>query len=221
MANTPLQNGLGHIYGPGKTVKTDGIFPVWLEQSGSVTMGALVSPEHKIDGTHKVSDFYPKSIRTATPFRDLGGHTFCPIPTYRVLEAVSATDTVVKIAKQDGLPLLVTGMSLAKASDATKKVTIAAAAVAVDSTDGYYKLTITADDFGTLAAGDVLILETCVNDTPAGLSKDNLIFDGIDTTKVKLNVSLIDVGRVIDDTAPAVPSGMKSKLQTIKWDKIF
>lgn len=219
--NTPLQNALGHVYGPGKNVKTEGIMPVWLEQSGSVTMGALVNPEYKVDGTHKVSDFYPKSIRTATPFKDLGGHSYCPIPTYRVLEAVTATDTVVKIAKQEGLPLLVTGMSLAKASDATKKVTVAAAAVAVDSTDGFYKLTITADDFGTLAAGDVLILEALAGDTPAGLSKDNLIYDGLDLTAVKLNVSLIDTGRVIEDTAPVVPAAMKQKLQTIKWDKIF
>lgn len=220
MANTPLQNGLGHIYGPGKSVKTDGAIPVWLEQSGSVTMGALISLEHKIDGTRKVSDFYPKSIRTATPFKDLGNHTFCPIPTYRVLEAVSATDTVVKIAKQDGLPLLVNGMSLANAADATKKITVDMDDVSID-TDGFYKITITANDFGTLAAGDALILESCAGDKPAGLSKDNLIYDGIDTTKAKLNVSLIDTGRVIEDTAPVVPAGMQQKLQTIKWDKIF
>ena len=54
MANTPLQNGHGHVYGPGMSVKSEGIIPVWLEQNGSRVMGGLIDLSAKIDGTNKV-----------------------------------------------------------------------------------------------------------------------------------------------------------------------
>lgn len=224
MANTPLQNGHGHIYGPGKSVKSEGIIPVWLEQNGSRVMGGLIDLSAKIDGTNKVRAFWPKSIRTATPcYAGSTKHTYIPMPTYLVLEAVSATDTVVKIAKGDGLPLLVDGMSLASAADATKKITVDMDDVSID-TDGFYKLTITAADFGTLAAGDVLVLETVAGKKPLGLTKTNLIYDGMsedELDKTKLNVVLCDAGRVIADTAPAASAGMKADLQTVKWEDIY
>lgn len=224
MVNTPLQNGHGHIYGPGKSVKSEGIIPVWLEQNGSRVMGGLIDLSAKIDGTNKVRAFWPKSIRTATPcYEGSTKHTYIPMPTYLVLEAVSATDTVVKIAKGDGLPLLVDGMSLALASDATKKITVDMDDVTVDN-DGFYKITITANDFGVLAAGDVLVLETVASKKPLGLTKTNLIYDGMsesDLDKTQLNVVLCDNGRLIADTAPAVPAGMKADLQTVKWEDIY
>lgn len=224
MANTPLQNGHGHIYGPGKSVKSEGIIPVWLEQNGSRVMGGLIDLSAKIDGTNKVRAFWPKSIRTATPcYEGSTKHTYIPMPTYLVLEAVSASDTVVKIAKGEGLPLLVNGMSLVNAADTNKKITVSTSDVSVD-TDGFYKITITAAALGELAAGDVLVLEAVAKKKPLGLTKTNLIYDGmsedeLDTTK--LNVVLCDAGRVIADTAPAVPAGMKAALQTVKWEDIY
>ncbi len=225
MANTPLQNGHGHVYGPGASAKSEGIIPVWLEQNGSRVMGGLIDLSATIDGTNKVRAFWPKSIRTATPcYAGSTKHTYIPMPTYLVLEDVSASDTVVKIAKGDGLPLLVGGMSLALASDATKKISINLDNVNIDDTDGFYKLTITANAFGALAAGDVLVLETVASKKPLGLTKTNLIYDGMsesDLDNTKLNVVLCDNGRLIADTAPAVPAGMKADLQTVKWEDIY
>ena len=216
MANTPLQNGHGHIYGPGKSVKSEGIIPVWLEQNGSRVMGGLIDLSAKIDGTNKVRAFWPKSIRTATPcYEGSTKHTYIPMPTYLVLEAVSAEGTVVKIAKGEGLPLLVNGMSLVKASDTTKKVTVSSANIAID-TDGFYKLTITANAFGTL--------ETVAAKKPLGLTKTNLIYDGMSEDELdatKLNVVLCDAGRVIADTAPAASAEMRAALQTVKWEDIY
>ena len=224
MANTPLQNGHGHVYGPGKSVRSEGIIPVWLEQNGSRVMGGLIDLSAKIDGTNKVRAFWPKSIRTATPcYEGSTKHTYIPMPTYLVLEAVSAEGTVVKIAKGEGLPLLVDGMSLVKASDTTKKVTVSSANIAID-TDGFYKLTITANAFGTLAAGDVLVLETVAAKKPLGLTKTNLIYDGMSEDELdatKLNVVLCDAGRVIADTAPAASAEMRAALQTVKWEDIY
>ena len=100
MANTPLQNGYGHIYGPGKSVKSEGIIPVWLEQNGSRVMGGLIDLSAKIDGTNKVRAFWPKSIRTATPcYEGSTKHTYIPMPTYLVLEAVSAEGNAAKAVR--------------------------------------------------------------------------------------------------------------------------
>lgn len=224
MANTPLQNGHGHIYGPGKSVKSEGIIPVWLEQNGSRVMGGLIDLSAKIDGTNKVRAFWPKSIRTATPcYKGSTKHTYIPMPTYLILEAVSEADTVVKIAKGEGLPLLVNGMSLVNAADTNKKITVSMSNVSVD-TDGFYKITITAAALGELAAGDVLVLEAVATKKPLGLTKTNLIYDGMSEDELdatKLNVVLCDAGRVIADTAPAVPAGMKEALQTVKWEDIY
>lgn len=220
MSSTPLQKALGHVYGPGATAKTEGAIPCWLEVNGSRIMGGLIDLQYKVDGTHKVVDFYPSAIRTATPCVDLGNHNYCPIPTYRVLNDVTAEGTTVEIAKQDGLPLLVTGMSLANAADPGKKVTIAANKVTVDA-EGFYKLTITANDLGALKKGDVLILEAFANKTPLGLTYENLLFEGVDVTKSKLNVKLIDNGRLIADTAAPAPAAMRQALQTVKWEDVF
>lgn len=224
MANTPLQNGHGHIYGPGKSVKSEGIIPVWLEQNGSRVMGGLIDLSAEIDGTNKVRAFWPKSIRTATPcYEGSTKHTYIPMPTYLVLEAVSAEATVVKIAKGEGLPLLVNGMTLVKASDTAKQVAVSSTNIAIDA-DGFYKLTITANAFGTLAAGDVLVLKTVAAKKPLGLTKTNLIYDGMSEEELdatKLNVVLCDAGRVIANTAPAASAEMRAALQTVKWEDVY
>lgn len=222
MAGTPLQNGLGRVYGPGKTAKSAGVIPVWLEQHGSRIMGGLIAMNHKVDGTRKVMDFYPTSICTATPFVDLGDHNYCPIPTYRVIEDVSAEATKVLIAKREGLALLVPGSSVALASDPTKKVSISAGNIKV--VDSYYELTISAGDFGALKAGDVLVLESMAEKVPLGLSKDNLIYDGYtaeELEKTKLNMVLIDDGRLIADTAAPASRFIRQSLQTVKWEDVF
>lgn len=222
MANTPLQNGLGHIYGPGRVVKSEGIIPVWLEQNGSRVMGGIIDLSYKVDGTNKVSDFWPSSIRTGTPCVELGSHQYAPIPTYRVLEDVSSTDTSVKIAKQEGLPVLVAGMSLANAEDSESEVSVTASAISLDEEDGYYILTITAGDLGTLAAGDVLVPTALADKTPVGLTKSNLLYKGLDDLdNTKLNITLVDEGRLIADTAPAASKAIRASLQTVKWENIY
>lgn len=220
--STPLQNGLGHIYGAGKTLQTKGTFPVWLEQDASRVIGGLISLQEALDGTHKVVDFWPAAILTATPCIELGNHNYAPIPTYRLLNDVSAADTKLTICKREGLALLVNGMSLALASDASKNITIdtTSSGNTVINTDGNYEITITANDFGVCKAGDVFVLEAYAAKAPVGLTKSNLQYEGADVNS-KLNITLIDRGRVMADTAAPASAFIREKLQTVKWEDIY
>jgi hypothetical protein len=215
--NTPLQNGLGHIFGPGKSVATDGMFPVWLEQDGSRIMGGIIDLQATFVSGLKVVDLYPSGIRTATPCHKLAVGSYIPIPTFKVVEAVTAESTVVKLAKWDGLAQIKNGMSLALPSDPSKKITTSSSNLKV-SADGNYDLTITAGTFGALAVGDSLILEAAAAWSVEGLTKSNLEYAGADPTS-KLNITLVDRGRLLAGPAPALPAEMKDKLQTIKYEE--
>lgn len=214
--NTPLQNGLGHIYGPGRTVKTDGMFPVWLEQDGSSIMGGIIDLQATYKSGLKVVDVYPTSIRTATPCYRLSAGSYIPIPTYRVVADVATDSTTVEIANWDGFAKLKNGMVLVLASDPTKKVTLSSSNLKT-GTDGNYAVTISAGTFGAMKAGDSLVLEEVASYVPTGLTKSNLEYEGADPTS-KLNITLVDRGRLLEGTAPSLPLVMKEKLQTIKYE---
>lgn len=215
--NTPLQNALGHLYGPGRTVETDGMFPVWLEQDGSSIMGGIIDLQHTYTGSLKVVDVFPDSIRTGTPCYKKTTGEYIPIPTYRVVKAVSASDTEVILANWDGCAKLKSGMKLDLPSDTSKNITTSSSNLAADS-DGNYKLTITANLFGVLAPGDCLVLDSAAGWAVKGLTKSNLDYKGADPTS-KLNVTLVDRGRILENVAPVTSKAMKEKLQTVKYEE--
>lgn len=215
--NTPLQNGLGHIYGPGRTVETDGVFPVWLEQYGSSIMGGIIDLQYKYTGSLKVVDVFPEAIRTGTPCYKKATGEYVPIPTYRVLEAVDASATTVIVADWDGCAKLKSGMKLVSGNDTSKNVTLSSSNFTKDS-DGNYKITITANALGTLAADDCLILDSAKEWKIKGLTKSNLEYKGVDPAS-KLNITLVDRGRILANVAPVVSEDMKDKLQTVKYEE--
>lgn len=213
--NTPLQNGLGHIFGPGKTAQTDGMFPVWLEQDGSRIMGGIIDLQYEYKTGLKVVDVYPNSIRTATPCYMAAVGSYIPIPTFRVVTALTAEGTTLELANWEGCAKLVKGMVLV--NPATKD-TITVGTIS-STADGNYKLTITADALGAMAVGDSLVLQEAASWDVAGLTKSNLDYYGADPTS-KLNITLVDKGRLLEGTAPALPKAMKEKLQTVKYEVI-
>lgn len=218
MANTPLQNGFGHIYGPGKSVNSDGMIPVWLEQNGSKIMGGIINLQSKYGTGKKVADLYPKAIRTGTPCYQKSVGEYVPIPTFRVLEDVSAAATTVVLASWWDTALLIEGLDLAVAGDPSKTVKTSSSNLQLQG-DGTYKLTITANALGVLKAGDALTLKETADWKVAGLTKTNLVYDGMDLSTTKLNITLVDRGRILEGTAPALPEIWKDKLQTVKYEE--
>lgn len=218
--NTPLQNGMGHIYGPGKTLESSGIQPCWLDQSGSRIFGGIIDLQSEIKSGLKVVDVYPEAIRTGTPCVKNADGNYIPIPTYRVVEDLDSMGTTLKLANWPGMAKLKDGMSIGL-PDGSKKITVAS--LTTDS-DGNYNMTITGNDLGELKVGDVLIIQDATafdieNLVPLGLTKDNLIYVGADPTS-KLNITLCDTGRIMEYMGAPVTPGMKSALQTIKFEEI-
>lgn len=205
------------MYGPGRTVETDGMFPVWLEQDGSSIMGGIIDLQHVYTGSLKIVDVFPDSIRTGTPCHKESTGVYVPIPTYRVLEDVSASDTTVIVANWDGCAKLKSGMKLVSANDTSKNVTLSGSNLATNA-DGNYKITITANALGTLSADDCLVLDSAKDFNIKGLTKSNLEYKGADPTS-KLNITLVDRGRILRNVAPVVSAGMKEKLQTVKYEE--
>lgn len=213
--NTPLQNGLGHVFGPGKTAQTDGMFPVWLEQDGSRIMGGIINLQHEYKSGLKVVDVYPSSIRTATPCYMNAVGSYIPVPTFRVVAELTAEGTSLELANWDGCAKLIKGMVLVNPAN-DKTVTVSTIS---STTEGNYKVTISADALGAMAVGDALVLQEAASWDVAGLTKSNLDYYGADPSS-KLNITLVDRGRLLEGTAPALPKAMKEKLQTVKYEVI-
>lgn len=213
--NTPLQNSLGHVFGPGKTAQTDGMFPVWLEQDGSRIMGGIIDLQYEYKSGLKVVDVYPSSIRTATPCYMKSVGSYVPVPTFRVVTELTADGTSLEIANWDGCAKLIKGMVLVNPAN-SKSVTVGTIST---TAEGNYKITITANALEAMAVGDSLVLQEAASWDIAGLTKSNLVYIGVDPTS-KLNITLIDRGRLLEGTAPALPKAMKEKLQTVKYEVI-
>lgn len=213
--NTPLQNGLGHIYGPGKTAQTDGMFPVWLEQEGSRIMGGIIDLQAEYKTGLKVIDVFPESIRTATPCYMKSVGEYLPIPTFRVVTALTAEGTTLELANWEGCAKLIKGMVLVNPAN-SKTLTVGTVS---STSEGNYKLTITAAALGAMEVGDALVLQEASAWDVTGLTKSNLNYVGADPTS-KLNITLVDRGRLLEGTAPALPKAMKEKLQTVKYEVI-
>lgn len=217
--NTPLQNGMGHIYGPGKTIASSGIQPVWLEQNGSRVFGGLINLQDTYKSGLKIVDLYPESIRTGTPCVKIGNKCY-PIPTFRVVGDVTSEGTTLVLAGWEGLAVPKQGLNVAL-PDGSKTLALPAMS---KTAEGNYTMTITADALGELKDGDVLVLQDATvfdykTVVPSGLTKDNLLYRGADPNS-KLNVSLVDEGRIIDCMAAPVPGPMKAALQTVKFEEI-
>ncbi|MEG1289555.1 MAG: hypothetical protein RRY36_09635 [Bacteroidaceae bacterium] len=218
-----LQNSMGHLYGTGIELQTEGMFPAWLDQRGSRIMGGLIRLDGTI-GTHKIYDIYADDyIRTGTMCSIGDKKELTPIPTYRILSAIDSTATKVIIANWFGLAKLIDGLKISNPDDETKSITINTNTTNGNTkinADGNYEVTITAGQLGTIL-GDALIAEDARVLDPFGLTKNNLDSRGV-KNKIghSFNVTLIDEGRILEYMVASVPTSYKRNyLQTLKFEK--
>lgn len=152
------------------------------------------------------------------------GGTAKVIETFEVAAAVSATDTVLKLRAYASHPKPVAGMVVMKApatSTATGKATALGTPVLTEN-DGVYEITITANDFGVLAAGDILIKAASAGASakiyaePTGLTENDVwIEDGDYAATV---ASVFD-GEIMEDRIQPIPAFVKTLLPMIKFTK--
>lgn len=152
------------------------------------------------------------------------GGTAKIIETFEVAEAVGATDTTLKLKAYASHPKPNAGLVVMKAPTTptgTGKA-IALPTPTLNEADQVYEFTITANDLGVLAAGDILIKATAAGATasiyamPTGLTENDVwIEDGDYAATV---ASVFD-GEIMEDRIQPIPAFVKTLLPMIKFTK--
>lgn len=154
---------------------------------------------------------------------DQAGGTATVIKTFEVAAAVSSTDTTVKVKAGARYPLLEQGDIVMKAPTT---LTGTGKAVAVgevtDEEDGTLSFTITANDLGTLAAGDVLTIAASAGASktmayiPTGLTFNDVYVEEGDTAAT---IASVFDGEIMEDRIQPIPAAYKAALPQIKFTK--
>lgn len=178
------------------------VMPVWLEVK-----------ERKIaGGTFSLSGVAKGTIFAAgMPVRlDKMGGTVTILPTFQVVGAVSSSATTLVLKPQSGVAPA-QGMIVGKmtsAGVAAKAVALGAATPLTGDDAGKYQFTITANDLGTLADGDVLVIVSAAGANkaavlPNGLSWREVVVDSDNATVG--TIAVVTKGQVLADRIPAMP----------------
>lgn len=178
------------------------VVPVWLEVK-----------ERKIaGGTFSLSGVAKGTIFAAgMPVRlDKMGGTVTILPTFQVVGAVSASATTLVLKPQAGVAPA-QGMIVGKmtsAGVAAKAVALGAATPLTGNDAGKYQFTITANDLGVLADGDVLVIVSAAGANkaavlPNGLSWRQVVVDSDNATVG--TIAVVTKGQVLADRIPAMP----------------
>lgn len=146
------------------------------------------------------------------------------IETFEVAAAVSASDTTLKLKAYASHPKPVAGMVVMK-SPASATATGKAASLGtptLNETDGVYEFTITANDFGALAAGDILIKASAAGSSasiyaiPTGLTENDV---WIEQGDYAATVASVFDGEIMEDRIQPIPAFVKTLLPMIKFTK--
>lgn len=190
------------------------VMPVWLEVKRRKIAGGTFSLSGVAKGT-----IYPAGM----PVRlDKMGGTVTLLPTFQVVGAVSASATTMVLKPLTNI-IPAEGMILGKAAGAgaVSKAHALPAATALTGTDaGKYSFTITANDFGALADGDIMIVASSASSTaavmPNGLSWRQIVVDSDNATYA--TVAVVTDGQVLADRIPPMPDNYKAALPGISFE---
>lgn len=191
------------------------VMPVWLEVK-----------ERKIaGGTFSLSGVAKGTIFAAgMPVRlDKMGGTVTILPTFVVVGAVSSSATTLVLKPQSGVAPA-EGMIVGKmtsAGVAAKAVALGAATPLTGTDAGKYQFTITGNDLGTLADGDVLVIVSAAGANkaavlPNGLSWRQVVVDSDNATYG--TIAVVTKGQVLGDRIPAMPDYYKAAMPGITFE---
>jgi hypothetical protein len=191
------------------------VMPVWLEVK-----------ERKIaGGTFSLSGVAKGTIFAAgMPVRlDKMGGTVTILPTFTVVGAVSSSATTLVLRPQSGVAPA-EGMIVGKmtsAGVAAKSVALGAPTALTGTDAGKYQFTITANDLGTLADGDTLVIVSAAGANkaatlPNGLSWRQVVVDSDNATYG--TIAVVTKGQVLADRIPAMPEEYKAAMPGITFE---
>lgn len=191
------------------------VMPVWLEVKERKIAGGTFS----LDGVAKGTIF-----AAGMPVRlDKMGGTVTILPTFQVVGAVSSSATTLVLKPEAGV-VPAEGMIVGKMTSAgvAAKAAALGAPTALTGTDaGKYSFTITANDFGTLADGDVLVIVSAAGANkaatlPNGLSWRQVVVDSDNATYG--TIAVVTKGQVLGDRIPAMPAEYKAAMPGITFE---
>lgn len=184
--------------------------PVWLEVKERKIAGGTVDIKGIAKGT-----LIPLGI--PVKLKSMGGEAQF-LETFEVIDAVSTTDTSLKIKPVNGAVIPAEGLILGKinASGVASKAAALAGTPAV--ADGVYTFTISAGAYGALSAGDILCIIS-----EAGSSKTAIKPDGLSWRQIyvdsdnayKGTVAVVTKGQILADRIAALPDYYKAALPGI------
>ena len=199
-----------------KTKSTGAPVQVWAEVSGVKNGGGTIA------NFDDLPDGYV--IPAGTPVHlDKAGGTLTPIYFYELKTTLTAHAT--EAVLYGSAPLNPAGGNVIVAPSAIGgSGTGVAYSAAVDNGDGTHTITIEANALGTAAAGTIyaeadkagtgaVVKNTAV---PNGLLWNDIVKEEGDTVA---SGAVVDVGRIYEDRAPAIPAAYKAVLPTIKFEK--
>lgn len=190
------------------------VMPVWLEVKRRKIAGGTFSLSGVAKGT-----IYPAGM----PVRlDKMGGTVTILPTFTVVGAVSSSATTLVLRPQAVIPA--EGMIVGKMTSAgvVAKAAALGAPTALTGTDaGKYQFTITANDFGTLADGDILVIASAAGANkaavlPNGLSWRQVVVDSANATYG--TIAVVTDGQILADRIPAMPDFYKAAIPGIEFE---
>lgn len=191
------------------------VMPIWID----VKERKLAGGTFDISGASK-GDIYPAGM----PVRlDKMGGTVTILPTFTVVGAVSAAATTLVLKPQTNV-IPAAGMIVGKmtsAGVAAKAVELGAATPLTGTDAGKYQFTITANDLGALADGDLLVIVSAAGANkaavlPNGLSWRQVVVDSDNATKG--TIAVVTKGQILADRIPAMPDFYKAALPGITFE---
>lgn len=191
------------------------VMPVWLEVKERKIAGGTFSLSGVTKGT-----IFPIGM----PVRlDKMGGTVTILPTFQVVGAVSSSATTLVLKPQAGV-VPASGMIVGKMTSAGVAAKAAALGTPTPLTGadaGKYQFTITANDFGTLADGDILVVVSAAGANkaavlPNGLSWREVVVDSDNATLG--TIAVVTKGQILGDRIPAMPEEYKAAMPGITFE---
>lgn len=192
-----------------------GNMPVWLEVKRRKIAGGTFSLSGVAKGT-----IYPAGM----PVRlDKMGGTVTLLPTFLVVGAVSSAATTLVLKPLSNI-LPAEDMIVGKMTSAgvVAKAAALGTPTALTGTDaGKYQFTITANDYGTLADGDILVVASAAGANkaavlPNGLSWRQVVVDSDNATYG--TIAVVTDGQVLADRIPQMPDFYKAAIPGIEFE---
>ena len=191
------------------------VMPIWLEVKRRKIAGGTFSLSGVAKGTS-----YPAGM----PVRlDKMGGTVTLLPTFLVVGAVSSSATTMVLKPMTNI-IPAENMVVGKMTSAgvVAKAHALPAGTALTGADaGKYSFTITANDFGALADGDILVVASEAGSNkaatlPNGLSWREIVVDSDSATYG--TVAVVTDGQVLADRIPQMPDFYKDALPGISFE---